>query len=231
VALNIAVPHTVRAFDEDLEEIRALIAQMGGLVEDALVKAVGALIEHDEPAAAAVVADDVRIDRLSDQVERHCVCLIALRAPMADDLHEILAAFKIGVIVERMGDCARAIAQQVPMVGGFKPRSAIKLLTALSDTAQASVRHALDAFVRADTAAAAMLPRSIEEAGYLQDELLRDLLETMADIPATITSSTCLLLAAQKLVRVGEHAVNLARLCDNARICAGASFSGGRIAL
>jgi phosphate transport system protein len=225
--MGIAVPHTVRAFDDDLEEIRALIAQMGGMVEEALGKAVNALIEHDELAAAAVVADDVRIDRLSDEVERRCVCLIALRAPMADDLREILAAFKIGVIVERMGDCARSVAQQVPLVGEFRSRTSVKLLKALSDTAQASLRHALDAFVRTDAPAAGMLPRNLEESGYLQDELLRDLLETMSDVPSTITSSTCLLLASQKLVRVGEQAANLARLCEGARLPA--ASAGERI--
>jgi phosphate transport system protein len=216
--MNVAVPHTVKAFDEDLETIRALIALMGEAVEEALIGAVKALIDHDERAAACVVAGDIRIDRLADEVERRCVCLIALRAPIAGDLHEVLAAFKIGVIVERVGDCARTVAEQVPRVGRFKSRSAMKLLKALSDTARGCVGLALDDFVRGNVGAAETLPRSLEEAAHLQDELTRDLLDSMAELPATITSSTCLLLASQKLVRAGEHAANVARVSQAARL-------------
>ena len=215
--MNVAAQHTMKAFDEDLESIRGLIARMGEMVEEALVKAVNALLEHDEQAAAFVVAGDARIDRLSDEVERRCICLIALRAPIADDLHEVLAAFKIGVVMERVGDCARAVAEQVPLVGSFKSRSAMKLLKALSDNAQACIRYALDDFVREDPKASETLRRSLLEAGHLQDELTRDLLDTMSEAPSTITSSTCLLLASQKLVRVVEHAANVAKVCHAAR--------------
>lgn len=215
--MNVAAQHTVKAFDEDLESIRRLIARMGEMAEEALVTAVGALLEHDQQAAACVVAGDARIDRLSDEAERRCVCLIALRAPIAGDLQEIVAAFKIGVVVERVGDCARAVAEQVPLVGSFKSRSALKLLKALADTAQASIRLAFDDFVREDSKASEKLSRSLVEAGHLQDELTRDLLEAMSDAPSTITSSTCLLLASQKLVRVVEHAANVARVCQAAR--------------
>jgi two-component system phosphate regulon response regulator PhoB len=187
------------------------------MAEEALIEAVNALIANDERAAAGVVAGDVRIDRVADEVERRCVCLIALRAPIAGDLQDVLAAFKIGVVIERVGDCARAVAEQVPMIGSFKSRSAMKLLKALSATAQACIRHALAEFVQGDPGRSGTLPRSIDEAGYLQDELSRDLLESMSERPSTITSSTCLLLASQKLVRVIEHAANIARVCHAAR--------------
>jgi phosphate transport system protein len=216
--MNPAAQHVVKAFDEDMETIRVLVARMGEMVEEALVSAVNALVEHDELAAARVVAGDARIDRLAAEVERRCVCLIALRAPIADDLHEVLAAFKIGVVVERIGDCARAVAEQVPLVARLKSRSAWKLLKALADTAQACLRHALDGLVRGDAGKSETLSRSLDEAGYLRDELSRDLLESMSEAPSTITPSICLLLASQKLVRIGEHAANIARVCQAARL-------------
>ena len=216
--MNVAVPHTLRAFDEDLETIRALIGRIGGMVEEALGNAVVALLDHDENAAASVVGGDSRIDRLADEVERRCICLIALRAPAAADLHEVLAAFKIGVVLERVGDCARVVAEQVPIVGSFKSRSAMKLLKALCETAQASVRQALVACFRRGDEPVGALQIGLEEAGHLQDELSRDLLDSMSEYPSTITSSVCLLLAAQKLVRVSEHAANIVKVCQAARL-------------
>src|SRR3546814_18823913 len=52
----------------------------------------------------------------SDLVERLAIRLIALRAPMADDLREVVAALKIATVVERIGDYAKNIAKRVPAI-------------------------------------------------------------------------------------------------------------------
>jgi len=205
-------PHTVKAFDEDLEKIRALVAEMGGLAEQAIYRADEALMHHDEIAGASIIAGDTKIDQISEEVERQCVRLIALRAPMADDLREILSAFKIAIIVERMGDCARSIAEQVPMVRGFGRRYPEKLLHGMSIAAAEMVRTALDAFVKQDPAIALRVYERDEAVETLHDQLFRDLIEAMSDMPSTITASTCLLLASHKLHRIGAHAINIARV-------------------
>ncbi|MFX8441119.1 PhoU domain-containing protein, partial [Acinetobacter baumannii] len=87
--------HTVKAFDEDIGQLRGLIAQMGGLAEDAIDKAMQALRMRDLDIAEAVIANDRLIDALEMDVERLAVRLIALRAPLADDLREVVAAMKI----------------------------------------------------------------------------------------------------------------------------------------
>jgi phosphate transport system protein len=143
---------------------------------------------------------------------------------MADDLREVLADFKIAIIVERMGDCARSIAEQVPLIRGLTRASLRNVLRRMSAEAQDSVQCALDAFVRRDAHAGPGRYRQ-EQLGSLQAELLRDLLDTMAETPATITSSTCMLLASQKLVRLSEHAANIARICSSTSSEAAASPS------
>jgi len=205
-------PHTVKAFDGDLEEIRALVAQMGGMAEFAIARGIHALIADDQTTAAQVVAEDAAIDRLSKEVERQCIRLLALRAPMADDLRETLAAFKQSIIIERMGDCARSIAQQVPLVRGSAPRRSKTLLKRMSWIAQDLVRLALNRIIERDADAALAVSGSDDLLSSLHDELLRDLLNGMADAPSTTSASTCLLLASQKIVRLGEHSTNLIKV-------------------
>ena len=45
--------HTVTAFDDDMDEIRGLIAEMGARAESAVMAAMKALGEHDTELAAA----------------------------------------------------------------------------------------------------------------------------------------------------------------------------------
>src|SRR6185436_11445093 len=105
-----AAPHTLSVFDDELEHLRALVCEMGGRVEEAIGEAVAALVHCDGPRARAVLDSDGRIDALAARIEKEAVHLIALRSPLADDLRDVLAAFKIAGIVARMGDCAVNIA-------------------------------------------------------------------------------------------------------------------------
>ena len=105
--------HTVKAFDEDITRLRGLIAEMGGLAEVAIQEAMQALVTGDEELAAGVVERDLKLDRLESEVDELAVRVIALRAPMADDLREIIAALKIAGVVERIGDHATNVAEMV----------------------------------------------------------------------------------------------------------------------
>ena len=118
--------HTVKAFDEDIKQLRALISQMGGMAEQAIHDAMKALSRGDLALAKQVREKDKAIDAIEAEVERLTVRVIALRAPMADDLREVVAALKIGAVVERIGDYAKNIAKRVPMlddVGDIEPLS------------------------------------------------------------------------------------------------------------
>src|SRR3546814_8397898 len=101
VRMAIVNDHTVKAFDEDLNRLRGLISEMGGRAEQALLQAMTALGNGDQELAVQVVQGDKKIDALEAEVEQLAVQTIALRAPMADDLREMIAALKIVSVVER----------------------------------------------------------------------------------------------------------------------------------
>src|SRR3546814_6828480 len=99
--------HTVKAFDEDLNRLRGLISEMGGRAEQALLQAMTALDNGDQELAVQVVQGDKKIDALEAEVEQLAVQTIALRAPMAGDLREMIAALKIGSVGGRLGQYAK----------------------------------------------------------------------------------------------------------------------------
>ena len=132
--------HTVKAFDEDITRLRGLIAEMGGLAQLAIGDAMQALISGDEELAKGVIDRDRQLDALETEVDALAIRTIALRAPMADDLREIIAALKIGGVIERIGDYAKNIAKRA---GQIEQRSSFDPLTLLP--AMADVRAAADA--------------------------------------------------------------------------------------
>ena len=118
--------HTLKAFDEDLDRLRALITEMGGRAEHAIIEAMRCLSDRDLDGAIEVIDADKRIDVLEVETERRVIQIIALRAPMAGDLRDVVAALKISGVVERIGDYAKNIAKRVPLLedaGKIEPLS------------------------------------------------------------------------------------------------------------
>src|SRR5512139_2932525 len=139
------VEHTVKAFDNEISQLRGLIAEMGGLAETAIRDSIVALVSHDEDKAHEVVVSDARLDALEAEVDRLAVRIIALRAPMADDLREVIAALKISGVVERIGDYAKNIAKRVGQVEGRAKIEPLTLIPAMAEIAQGMVRDVLNA--------------------------------------------------------------------------------------
>ena len=204
--------HTLKAFDEDLDRLRAQIAQMGGLAEHAIGEAMRCLVQRDVAGAMAVVQGDVKLDELEVETERRVVQLIALRAPMAGDLREAVAALKISGVVERIGDYAKNIARRVrrlPEKGEIEPLS---LLTEMARIASGMVRDVLAAFAARDPQAAEAVCRRDDAVDDFYESILRTLLTYMMESPQNIGPSTTLLFVAKNLERIGDHATNIAEM-------------------
>ncbi|HEX9963742.1 MAG TPA: phosphate signaling complex protein PhoU [Allosphingosinicella sp.] len=204
--------HTLKAFDEDLNELRAGIAEMGGLAEAAIADAMRALVERDGGAARKVVAADRRIDALEAEVERLAVQIIALRAPMADDLREVVAALKITGVVERIGDYAKNIAKRVPAIEESPNLKPLSILPEMARIVAEMVRDVLDAFVARDPAKAVQVCERDRAVDDFYNSIFRTLLTFMMEAPANITPATHLLFVAKNLERIGDHATNIAEM-------------------
>ena len=204
--------HTVKAFDNDIGELRGLISQMGGLAEDAIDKAMQALQRNDIALAEQVRAADKQIDMIESEVERLAVRIIALRAPMAVDLREVVAALKIAGVVERIGDYAKNIAKRVPMIDGEHRIEPISILPAMGRMASEMVHDVLDAFAKRDSAEAMRVVESDAALDDFYDSIFRTLVTYMVENPKTISQVAHLLFVAKNLERIGDHATNVAEM-------------------
>jgi len=204
--------HTVKAFDDDLGQLRALVSEMGGRAETAITDALHALVRRDLDAAAHIVEDDKKIDAIEAEIERQVVRLIALRAPMADDLREVLAAMKIASVIERMGDYAKNIAKRVPILTEAKNIEPLSILPVMGRLVSEMVHNVLDAFAARDADAAVKVSESDKAVDDFYNSLFRTLLTYMLENPHNITASTHLLFIAKNLERIGDHATNVAEM-------------------
>jgi len=204
--------HTVKAFDEDITRLRGLIAEMGGLAEVAIAESLDALVRGDEVLAEQVVARDKRIDALEMEVDKLAVRIIALRAPMADDLREVIAALKIAGVLERIGDYSKNIAKRTNMIEGRARFEPLTLLPTMGELAGEMVHDVLTAYATRDPALAREVIATDSKVDGFYNSIFRNLISYMIENPSTISSAAQLLFVARNIERIGDHATNVAEM-------------------
>ncbi len=204
--------HTVKVFDDEIGQLRGLISQMGGLAERAIHDAMNALQRVDLDLAQQVRLADKQIDVIQAEVETLAVRIIALRAPMANDLREVVAALKIAGVIERIGDYAKNIAKRVPMIESEHRIEPISVIPAMGKMAAEMVHDALDAFAARDQQAAVDVCMRDQALDDFYDSIFRMLVTYMVENPATIGQVAHLLFVAKNLERIGDHATNVAEM-------------------
>jgi phosphate transport system protein len=204
--------HIVTAFDEDMNRLRGLISEMGGRAEAAINGAMSALVDYDLATAQQIVADDHHIDKLEAEVEKLAVQIIGLRAPVADDLREVVAALKIASVVERIGDYAKNIARRIASLDGNNKYEVLSVLEAMGEIVSEMVHDVLDAFAARSADEAVAVNERDKSVDDFYNSIFRMLVTFMMENPQSISSGAHLMFIAKNLERIGDHATNVAEM-------------------
>lgn len=200
------VPH----FQEELDQLKARLLEMGGLAEDRVQRAIRAIVDRSQAGIDDVLGGDQAINELHIEIDGRCVRLLALHQPMAVDLRAILSVVKINTDLERVGDLAVNIAEAARRYLSHPPVKELIDIPRMADLAQHMLRDALDAFVRRDTALAQDVLDRDDTLDGLKTQVFRELLTYMLQDPRTIEPSIDLILVSRHLERIGDHATNVA---------------------
>jgi len=201
-----SVPH----FQEELQQLKTRLLEMGGLAEDRVRTAVRALVERDAALVEQVLAGDQPINQFHIEIDDRCFKLLALHQPMAVDLRAIMSAIKINTDLERVGDLAVNIAEAGRRYLVHPPVKELIDIPRMADLAHTMLRDALDAYVRRDTVLAQTVLDADDGLDALKTQVFRELLTYMLQDPHTIEPSIDLILVSRHLERIGDHATNIA---------------------
>jgi phosphate transport system protein len=205
--------HTVRAFEEELRTLDAKIAQMGGLAEQALGRAIDALERRDPVLAEGTIRQDEAIDRLEHELEEMAVSIIARRQPMALDLRQIITVIRVASDLERIGDLSKNIAKRAMLIANEqRPNTVIIGLKHISNAALEQLKNVLDAYSQRDPEKALKVWGNDQQIDKLYNSLFRELVTYMLEDPRNIGLCTHLLFGAKNIERIGDHATNIAEM-------------------
>lgn len=203
--------HISQQFNEELEDIRGKVLQMGGIVEEQLLRATRALINGDSELAAQVVGDDARVNALEVEIDEECVRIVALRQPAASDLRLVMAVIKTITDLERIGDEAKRVAKMVvDKVDGSMRSEVRQEVEHMGELVSQQLRMVLDAFARTDVDTAVQVVRGDSKVDDKYLSITRHLMTYMAEDATSIPGILNILWAARAMERMGDRCENIA---------------------
>lgn len=201
-----------RHLDEELAALRDSVLLLGGESERALRRAMHSLSERDSAEAREVLDHDDAVDRLEVEVDQRTIDIFALRQPAARDLRFVMSVAKMAPLLERIADHACNIARAAIDLNDEPELKNHARLHHMGEIALEMLADALDAFTKNDAALARQIITRDREINDLYNHLFHDLIEKMAQEPATATRDARLLFIAKHLERIGDYVTDVCEL-------------------
>ena len=193
-----------------IDALKQKILYVGTLVEEAIAKAISALINRDAVMAQKVIANDAVIDRMEVEVEEECLKILALYQPVANDLRFVVATLKINNDLERMGDLAKNIAKRTSYLAGAEPMEVPVDFRGMAMQAQHMVKQSLDALVNADAALARQVRDEDDEVDESRQRIRQQVLAAIRRNPERTEYLLKFNSVSKHLERLADMATNVA---------------------
>ncbi|MDH5674819.1 MAG: phosphate signaling complex protein PhoU [Myxococcales bacterium] len=202
--------HTDRAYEQQLEELRAGLVRMAGRVEQMISDSLRALVEDDPKLAERTIESDHKVNRAEVDADELCLQILARRQPVASDLRFITLALKMVTDLERIGDLAVNICERARDLSGQAPVVPWDDIAHMARLSQGMVHDAIDAFVAADTKMAQDVLDTDDQVDELYARIFHDILNKMMQDGSAVERGVHQQSVAKWLERMADHACNLA---------------------
>jgi phosphate transport system protein len=197
-------------FHRELDGLKNHLLKLAQLAQNALARSVTACMERDGELARQVITGDAAVNNLEEQIDAECVRLIALFQPVAIDLRQLMAVDHIIAELERIGDSATNIAEEVLTLKSMPSLPMHRDLPQMVRDVQEMLSQSLQSFMTQDPHLARQVCKADDEVDALDRAIIQDLLHDMSGNPAIIPPGQSQINVVRNLERVGDHATNIA---------------------
>ena len=202
--------HTSNEYNEELEDIRNLLLNMGGMVEKQLQKAMQALLQGNIKLSKKVIKKDLGINAMEVKIDEECTQIIAKRQPAASDLRLIIAVIKSITDLERIGDEAAKIAKcSQYLISKNYDCEHYSEIEKLALVVEENLSQSLNALARFDAEEAFKVAINDQTVDTEFERVNKNLINFMSTNHKDLDKIVRLSWAAKSLEKIGDHTTNI----------------------
>jgi len=199
-----------KTFHHELDVVRDEVVRLGASVIEAIPRATAVLLTGDLEGADYLVKADDEIDSRSIEIEDKCFQQLALQAPVAGDLRQLVAIIKISSELERSADLCVNICKAARRIYGHDIDPVLRgLISKMSEQAQQLYIAALEAFETNDAPKAAAIDDMDSFLDGLHRQFIQEIFESHSREKIDLQVAVQLAVVARFYERIGDHAVNV----------------------
>ncbi|MEN9505112.1 MAG: phosphate transport system regulatory protein [Actinomycetota bacterium] len=199
-----------RTFHTDIEQARDELVRLAAAVTETIPRATAVLLDGDLEAADQIIRGDDEIDARSVDIEEHCYRILALQAPVASDLRQVIALLKMVAEVERSADLLCNICKAARRIYGHDLDPKLRgIIARMGEQAQQLYDAAIESFIENDAAKAAAIDDMDSYLDGLQKQFVQAIFESHASGRIDLQVAVQLAVVARFYERIGDHAVNI----------------------
>jgi phosphate transport system protein len=204
--------HTLKAFDQSLNELVTRIVEMGDYVSGMVEKSAEVFLQRDPSAANRLIQDDLQVDNLKNAIVARTLDALVRHQPVASDLRLILAVEHIAGDLERAADHAKNIAKRaLSLAKETAPDPEIAdLITRLHKSVSSMFDESLRAFKEKNDTLAGEISRQDQVTDALYDDLFHAVIARIQSGSSDVAGGVQSLFVGKSLERIGDHATNIA---------------------
>lgn len=198
-------------FDNQLNEFYDKLVHLGNIANEAFHKSIQSYNTLDKVLAEEVIDNDVNINNLSVEIEAEAYRMIALQAPVTDDLRKIFTILLASNDLERIADHAAAIAKSVKRAKGEDPgeEEMRETLNQMAELAQGMLADILEAFMNKSDEGVTEIAKRDDEVDALLKQLFHQAAKGMRNNPDIVNYGIGYLNIGKSIERIGDYTTNI----------------------
>ncbi|HEX9250807.1 MAG TPA: phosphate signaling complex protein PhoU [Ignavibacteriaceae bacterium] len=199
-----------RLLDEHLEKLKTRVIKMCSLVDEQVQFAIKAVEDDNLELAQSVIDRDKKVNKYDVKIDKICQKIFALAQPVAMDLRYIMSSLTINSNLERIGDIAVNISENILMIKKKPEFYHDTKLEEMFKLTKRMLKNSIDAFINGYPELAKEVILTDDIVDNLNAENHQILKSIMKKTPDNIESAVALLVISRELERLADHATNIA---------------------
>jgi arsenate reductase len=199
-------------FHSEMDALNRRIRELADRVLDQVRRAAAAAAAGDAAVAEVVAKRDEAVDRQEVRIEEECLKILALYAPVADELRYVFGVTKVNHELERIGDLAKKVAHHAGCLTGSGMPATGRDIAGLADLAVAATAKAIDAFVAQDADEARAVWEQDAALDEIHDRLSARFVKALGEPGVCVQAMLAGRVVVSSLERIGDHAARIAKV-------------------
>jgi len=205
----------MKKLEQELENLKHRIAEMGDLVQSMVEEAVAALSHPQESEHhQRVLADEERLDQMQLEVDKETIRLLTVYGPVAGNLRLVITAARINSELERIGDQTVSMCNHIGLLVSQSDTPPMEQFTGMAKLVRTMLHETLKAFRLDDAVKARATMANDNLVDVINDEVVRELLGVDRKAPGSdpakdVAASVAQIMISQSLERIADQACNV----------------------